>query len=72
MLALRCPHCRAAAPIALASPELLHCDACGQRSETPAHARQQLATAAKLLRHSEASARKLSKAQQEALLQAQT
>ncbi len=72
MLALRCPHCRAVAPIPLSAREVLQCDSCGQASELPEAARLQLEAADQLLKRTDPARRKLSRAQADALLSAQT
>lgn len=72
MLALRCPHCHAAAPIPLSAREELHCDSCGQRSELPEGARRQLEAADELLSRADPAKRKLSWTQAEGLLSAKT
>lgn len=68
MLALRCPHCQAVAPIPVSTRAALQCDSCGQRSELPEEARRQLELADRLLKATDPGKRKLSRAQAQALL----
>jgi hypothetical protein len=70
MLALRCPHCQAVAPIPVSTRGTLQCDSCGQRSELPDDARRQLEVAERLLKSTDPGKRKLSRAQAEALVSA--
>jgi hypothetical protein len=72
MLALRCPHCNAVAPVPLSARDALRCDACGGQSELPEAARRQLEVADMLLRSTDPAKRKLSRTQADALTSART